>query len=229
VYLHGGGYRTGRKSRESRALIYSLAGAGWLCVSANYRLPPASPYPAALIDAKAVVAWLRAHAADHGGDPTTIFLAGSSAGAHLAALTALTANQRSLQPGFESTDTSVAGVVCLYGFYDRPAWIELDTGAPCSPSEQVHRDAPPFFVAHGDLDTFVPVTGARRFVDRLGKISSSPVVYAELPGAQHTFDLYHSIRFESVIHGIEAFTRWAGPQAAPEARGESAASVSDSR
>lgn len=32
------------------------------------------------------------------------------------------------------------------------------------------------------------------------------MVYAELPGAQHTFDLYRSIRFEAVIDGIEAFT-----------------------
>jgi hypothetical protein len=34
------------------------------------------------------------------------------------------------------------------------------------------------------------------------------VVYAELPGGQHTFDLFHSIRSETVIGGIEAFTTW---------------------
>ena len=33
-------------------------------------------------------------------------------------------------------------------------------------------------------------------------------MYAELPGAQHSFDLFHSIRFETLIDGIEAFAAW---------------------
>lgn len=49
---------------------------------------------------------------------------------------------------------------------------------------------------------------ARSFVGDLRSTSSNPVVYAELPGAQHAFDLFHSIRFEQVIDGIEAFLAW---------------------
>ena len=45
VYLHGGSFRSGRKSREARALLYRLASQGWLCVSANYRLGPAARFP----------------------------------------------------------------------------------------------------------------------------------------------------------------------------------------
>ena len=65
--------------------------------------------------------------------------------------------------------------------------------------------APPFFVAHPDRDTLVVVEDARRFVESLRKGSANPVVYAELPGAQHGFDFFYSIRFEAVIDGIEAF------------------------
>jgi acetyl esterase/lipase len=72
----------------------------------------------------------------------------------------------------------------------------------------VHADAPPFFVAHGQLDTIVLVEDARNFVERLAAVSANPVVYAELPGAQHVFDLFHSIRFDSLVDGIEAFTTW---------------------
>jgi hypothetical protein len=36
-------------------------------------------------------------------------------------------------------------------------------------------------------------------------VSSNPVAYAELPGAQHDFDFFHSLRFEAVIDGIERF------------------------
>jgi acetyl esterase/lipase len=72
----------------------------------------------------------------------------------------------------------------------------------------VRSDAPPFFVTHGDLDTVAVVEDARRFVELLRTTSSDPVVYAELPGAHHTFDLFHSIRFETVVDGIEAFSAW---------------------
>jgi hypothetical protein len=51
----------------------------------------------------------------------------------------------------------------------------------------------------------VIVEDARRFVTSLRGVSTDPVAYAELPGAHHTFDVFHSIRFESVIAGIEAF------------------------
>ena len=69
-------------------------------------------------------------------------------------------------------------------------------------------DAPPFFVAHGDLDTLVLVADARGFVERLRSAPSHPVVYAELPGAHHTFDLFHSIRFDTVVDAIESFVAW---------------------
>ena len=49
---------------------------------------------------------------------------------------------------------------------------------------------------------------ARRFAGELAGVSDSPVVYAELPGAQHVFDLAHSIRFETVINAVEAFAAW---------------------
>ena len=54
----------------------------------------------------------------------------------------------------------------------------------------------------------VPVATAREFVRRLRAVSPNPVVYADLPGAQHTFDLYRSIRFTHVVDGIEQFAGW---------------------
>jgi len=49
---------------------------------------------------------------------------------------------------------------------------------------------------------------ARRFVDELRGVSANPVVYAELPGAQHSFDLFHSLRFDRVVDAAEAFAAW---------------------
>ncbi|HKE71744.1 MAG TPA: hypothetical protein VKB55_20975, partial [Nocardioidaceae bacterium] len=80
-----------------------------------------------------------------------------------------------------------------------------DPASVSSPATHLHADAPPFFAAHGDQDTIVIVEDARRFVGQLRAASSNPVVYAELPGGQHTFDLFHSIRFEIVVDGVEDF------------------------
>jgi acetyl esterase/lipase len=68
--------------------------------------------------------------------------------------------------------------------------------------------APPFFIAHGDHDTLIPIAAARLFARRLRATSANPVIYAELPGAQHGFDRFHSPRFDSVVEAIEAFTAW---------------------
>ena len=205
VYLHGGAFRSGTKRREGRPLIHRLAGQGWVCISANYRLSPAARFPDQLIDVKRVIAWARDHVAEFGGDPTTVFLAGSSAGGHLASLAALTPNNPTFQPGFERADTSVTAAISLYGYYGP---IDADSEVPSSPLAYVGPHAPPFFVAHGDLDTIVIVDDARGFVHDLRGASNAPVVYAELPGAQHTFDLFHSLRSEAIVDAIEAFAAW---------------------
>jgi acetyl esterase/lipase len=204
IHLHGGAFRSGRKSREARPLLYRLASQGWVCISANYRLSPAATFPDHLIDVKKAIAWAREHGPEYGADPAVVFVAGSSAGGHLASLAALTPNDPFFQPGFEGADTSVAAAISLYGYYGA---LGSDHD-PSSPLAYVRTDAPPFFVAHGDKDTLVLVEDARHFVERLRGASSNPVVYAELPGAQHTFDLFHSLRFEAVIDAIEAFAAW---------------------
>ncbi len=203
VYLHGGAFRSGRKNNEARALLYRLANQGWLCISANYRLSPAARFPDHLVDVKKVIAWVRTAGVDFGADPATVIIAGSSAGGNLAVSAALTPGEPAFQPGFEHVDTSVTAAISLYGYYGH-----YSGGSPAglsSPASYVHTDAPPFFLAHGDRDTFVLPEDARAFADLLRSTSSNPVVYAELPGGQHTFDLFESPRFASVVDGIEAF------------------------
>lgn len=222
IHFHGGAFRRGRKSREARPLFHRLASRGWVCISANYRLAGDGRFPDPLIDAKKVIAWARERGAEYGADPDALFVAGSSAGGHLASMSALTPGDPRFQPGFEEADTSVTAAISLYGYYGPVGSDDPST----SPPAYVGPDAPPFFVVHGDRDTVVVVDEARRFVDALRTVSTQPVVYAELPGAHHTFDVFHSIRFESVIAGIEAFAarvrpaRGVGQMAVENRRGE---------
>jgi len=74
-----------------------------------------------------------------------------------------------------------------------------------SPMDQVNQGAPPFLVVHGANDTLVPVAEARSFVRLLRAASDAPVVYAELPGAQHAFEIFPSLRTVAVLDGVERF------------------------
>jgi acetyl esterase/lipase len=204
IHLHGGGFSLipGRKSFYARRLLFRLARQGWVCISATYRLQPAATFPDELIDVKKVIAWARARASEHGGDPDRIVLAGSSYGARLASLAGFTTNDPAFQPGFEQADTSVAAVVGLYGYYGATASRQ---SLPSSPFDYAERGSTPLLIVHGDQDTFTSAKTARVLAERARAASANPVVYVELPGAQHSFDLLTSIRLEAVIDGIEAF------------------------
>ncbi len=116
--IHGGGWTIGNKGTQAMPLQMHMASHGWLVVDADYRLSPDVRMPDHIVDVKRAIAWTRAHAVEYGGDPRYIVITGGSAGGHLVALAALTANQPQWQPGFEQADTRVQGVVPLYGKYD---------------------------------------------------------------------------------------------------------------
>jgi len=226
--IHGGGWIVGSKNEQGIPMMLRMAAQGWVCVSADYRLSPHATFPDHVVDLKRALAWVREHVGEYGGNPDFIVVAGQSAGGHLASLVALTANRSEYQPGFERADTSVRGCVSFYGVYDftdrhkfwpNPELARLleekvikasleenrDAYEQASPMSLVHPQAPPFLVIHGDRDTLVPVAEARRFAEDLRRTSPSPVVYAEIPGAQHAFEIFPSLRGELVLAGVERF------------------------
>jgi acetyl esterase/lipase len=228
LQIHGGGWVVGNKNQQGLPLVTHLASRGWVCVSANYRLSPRATFPDPLIDLKRAVAWIRQNIAQYGGDPEFIVVTGGSAGGHLASLIALTANEKEYQPGFEAVDTTVRACVTFYGVYDFTdrfgVWphrglrrlIEVavmkasfnrsrEAFEKASPMGRTHDRAPPFLVIHGDRDTLVPVAEARHFVQALRNSSKAPVVYAEVPGAQHAFEVFPSLRTALVVQGAERF------------------------
>lgn len=233
LQIHGGAWVIGSKHQQALPLVYHLAARGWVVVTPNYGLSPRARFPDHLIDCKRALAWVRSRIGDYGGDPGFVAVTGGSAGGHLAALLALTANDPRLQPGFERVDTRLSAAVPFYGLYDFRNRHELrDDGAemvrwlertvmPCPPAQdpalwdlaspiaQLRRDAPPFFVLHGTHDSLASTREARLFAERLRATSSSPVVYAELPGAQHAWDMFRSVRAMESVHAVTRFLEWA--------------------
>ena len=74
-----------------------------------------------------------------------------------------------------------------------------------SPIAHICHDAPPFFVLHGRNDSLIPVEQARSFTARLREVSREPVVYAELPCAQHAFEIFGSPRAAHAAVAVEQF------------------------
>ena len=229
LHIHGGAWMIGQKSKEALPLIRHLAQRGWVVATINYRLSPAAKWPAHIVDAKRALAWVKAHIAEHGGDPNFIAVSGGSAGGHLTSLLALTPNDPAFQPGFEDVDTQVQAAVPFYGkydFIDRDGLVKgshgfteflADKVMPCSPpddpalwddaspAQRLHAGAPPFFVLQGTYDTLIFVQEARAFVAKLRAVSKAPVVYAEQAGAQHAYDALHSIRTEFAVDAVHRF------------------------
>ena len=118
IQVHGGGWVTGNKKQQGQPLLSHFTQRGWIGVAINYRMGPKHRLPAAVHDVKQAIAWVKDHAVEWGGDPDRILLTGGSAGGHLTALCALTADDPTLQPGFEDADCSVAAAAPMYGVFD---------------------------------------------------------------------------------------------------------------
>jgi len=227
IQIHGSGWVKGSKRGQGYPLMAHMAERGWVCVAINYSLAPAARWPAHIIDVKRAIAWVRENIADYGGDPDFIVVTGGSAGGHLAALAGLTQNETRFQPGFESSDTSLAAAVPLYGVYDlldragdspreqrefltrivigASAETAYDTWHDGSPLSWVKADAPPFLIIHGSVDTLTNPEQARAFSTALAAVSDQPVSYAELVGAQHAFDVLPSVRTAATVAAVDRF------------------------
>ena len=233
VQIHGGGWVIGNKRQQGLPLMHRLAHHGYISVSINYRLGPRYKFPDQLIDVKRAIAWVRDNISRYGGDPSLLIVTGGSAGGHLAALAALTPNDLHYQPGFESADTSVTACMPFYGPTDFTDSAKIrgqmdsfesflrftvmpgpmsevpELYAAMSPINHLREDAPPFFILQGSNDVLVWREESRYFADQLAGVSEQPVVYWEVPHAQHMFDALNSRRSMTAVDACERFAGWA--------------------
>ena len=163
IMIHGGSWRSGHKS-EFRKLSTDLAASGFTCFSIDYDTHPHS-FPISWQEARAAVAFLRAHAADYRIDPRRIAVLGTSAGGQLAALLALAPEGAStpLDPGLTlvkgpgpgsstlappppPTPEPVAAAVLFNGGYDlhpKAYVLRRYLGGSCADRPAVCNDASP--------------------------------------------------------------------------------------
>jgi acetyl esterase len=94
VFVHGGGWVLCDLDSHDGYCRDLAAESGCAVVAVDYRLAPEHPFPAAVEDVYAAVAWVAAHGAEAGFDGRRLAIGGDSAGGNLAAVTTLLARDR---------------------------------------------------------------------------------------------------------------------------------------
>ncbi len=193
IFVHGGSWAFGSsnitaQSQVVQQVVAGVLSRGFAVASVNYRLAPADPWPAQIIDVRCAIRYLRSTADRWGIDPSKFAAMGNSAGGQLVSLAALSAGQVPAWDNgqFPAESSSVAAVVDCWGPIDllAPGWsaaaleigrvvFRVDWGtqngtlAAASPVSYIRAGAPPFLIIQGAADALVPPAQSIELRNRL--------------------------------------------------------------
>jgi acetyl esterase len=223
LVIHGGSWNSGDKA-DMAVPSESFAEAGFAAFAVDYRLAPASTYPAQLDDLQTAVRWIRAHAARYHVDPDRLGAFGVSAGGHLASLLA------TLGDGPRNVGARVAVAMSWSGPQDLatilgglPGFGPLDAFIGCSfaacpdkwreasPVTHVDRTDAPVLLANSSNE-LVPFSQAAEMA-RVLRHHHVPTALIEVPGSRHVIYGYVGVgpRGENVTQlTLDFARRWLG-------------------
>jgi triacylglycerol lipase len=220
LFVHGGAYERGDK-RAAGSPFYDnvmlwAAGHQMVGVNMTYRLAPANPWPAAVEDIAAAVAWTHANLARFGGDPDRIVLMGHSAGA-----THVSSYLAHPEIGGKSP-VRAAGAILVSGTYDLKTEIDVPgqrsyfgsdvaLWADRSSIAGLTKTNVPLLIAHGELDVPYYVNQAETLKARLCRESKCPT-FVSASGQSHMSEIYGLNTADTSLSGpmrsfIDAVTR----------------------
>jgi pectinesterase len=212
IFIHGGGWRSGDKSFQ-HPLANEVALQGFLCATIEYRLSPEAKYPAAVLDIKSAIKWLKKNAEKYNADSSKVILLGCSSGGHLAALCGVTDNIPKFEPSdyLPNISTKVHAVIDIDGILDftHPAESGKDTSVlfpsvgklwlgetynenpdlwiEASPLTYISKNSPEFLFINSSLDRFHAGRDSAIVLFEKFKID---YCIKTLPNTPHTFWLF---------------------------------------
>jgi len=226
VFIHGGGWRSGKRS-DYLVYLTAFAEKGYMTATVSYRLLKDSPYPACAEDITDAVQWFYGNGEKYGYDPDRIALIGGSAGAHLALLAAYEWKKphdtidsiAKLEPRHR-----IKAVVDIYGPIDLTTDYaqhqSLVTSfiahsykeAPelyreASPVNYVDKSDPPTMILHGTSDDLVPISQSDLLKAKLDALGV-PNVYYKVPLWPHAMDVVQRVNDFSQLKMSDFFTKY---------------------
>lgn len=210
VYIHGGGWRAGSKSRIPGWLQQFVADGTLSVISVEYRFTDVKTHPAQVNDCLRAIQFVRANAEKWNIDPTKIGVTGGSAGGHLTAYVALhdDAKKADSADPVEQQSSRVACAVSFAGPTDwsllkeidhkHPAYRQLIGYEPRTPAGELDKklmqsvspitfasqDDPPIMQVHGDNDDIVPIEHAQNLHEKLQEVDVTSELVV-IPGGNH--------------------------------------------
>jgi acetyl esterase len=147
LFFHGGGFVIGDLETHDDHARLICRDVDAVVVSVDYRLAPETPFPGGYEDCLAATLWAVEHAAELGGDPERVAVAGDSAGGNLSAAVTIGARERGVR---------LAAQLLIYPAVD---FVDSDD----HPSRT--QNAEGFFLTEADMrwfgDHYVPDPGRR--------------------------------------------------------------------
>ncbi|WP_123659153.1 alpha/beta hydrolase [Salinisphaera japonica] len=172
VFFYGGSWQEGNKDGY-RFVGQALASRGITAVIPDYRLYPQVTFPGFIEDGAAAVAWTRAHIDEYGGNGKDLFLAGHSAGAHIAAMLAVAPDYLA---AVDVPREDIRGLIGMAGPYDFLPIIDPtlqtifapESGWPrTQPINFVDASVPPTLLLHGLADETVLPKNTRHMAEKI--------------------------------------------------------------
>lgn len=172
VFFYGGSWQEGNKDGY-RFVGQALASRGITAVIPDYRLYPQVTFPDFIEDGAAAVAWTRAHIGDYGGNGQDLFLAGHSAGAHIAAMLAV-APEYLAAANVPRED--IRGLIGMAGPYDflpitdptlQTIFAPESDWPRTQPINFVDASVPPTLLLHGLADKTVLPKNTRHMAEQI--------------------------------------------------------------
>jgi len=213
VEVHGGAW-TGNDRLANAAIDQVIAAAGTAVLALDFRLAPASPYPASVADINLGIRWLKANIARFGGDASRIGGLGTSSGGHQLWLNVLRPRDPRYSAaklaGAEDVDASLGFVVVCWPISDPVARYKMarETGnerlvknhdafflteaamAEANPQTILEngeaRNLPPALLIQGTADANVTPDMADRFAAAYTK-AGGRITLRKFEGQPHTF------------------------------------------
>jgi acetyl esterase/lipase len=225
IFIYGEAWKRGDKDNYTGYLI-DFAKQGYVTVSLNYRNSKVAPFPAALMDVKYAVKWLKSNAAKYHINPDKVALIGGSSGGYLAMMAGYSKCISKFDDDSfpDSIISDVQLVVDLYGPPDLTNEEVIETtsadrfiGKPFSTNPEAYKEAspityisngnPPTLIFHGTIDDVVPVEESDILKQKL-EANGVKVEYHRLKGWPHFMEAGKKINNYSQYYMNRFFNKY---------------------